>query len=379
VSVPLFDTATPLAPLRDEIVARLTGVIDSGRYILGPEVQAFEREFAEYLGVRHVVGVANGTDALTIALRAAGVGPGDEVVVPSFTFYASAEAIPPTGAAPVFCDVDADTANITLQSVEAVLTPRTKAVVAVDLFGNPAPSVELREQTGLIVLEDAAQAAGARAHGHRAGSLGHVATFSFFPSKNLGCFGDGGAIATDDENIAARARELHFHGSRDKQKFEQVGYNSRLDELQAAVLRVLLPHLDEWTEGRRAAASIYEQDLGHVVALPIVTDGAEPAWHLYVIRHEQADAIIAALTQQEVHARAYYRTPVHRQPAMAPWGTGIELPVTEELARTNLAIPMSPVLSAGQARAVTGAIRAAVSQLGAGNAVGAADAAPSGA
>jgi dTDP-4-amino-4,6-dideoxygalactose transaminase len=376
VTVPLFDTATPLAPLKEEILARLTSVVESGRYILGPEVQAFEREFADYLGVRHVVGVANGTDALTIALRAAGVGPGDEVVVPSFTFYASAEAIPPTGAVPVFCDVDPDTANITLQSVEAVLTPRTKAVIAVDLFGNPAPSVELREQTGLIVLEDAAQAAGARADRHRAGSLGTVATFSFFPSKNLGCFGDGGAIATDDEEIAERARTLRFHGSRDKATFEHVGYNSRLDELQAAILRVLLPHLDEWTAGRRAVAAVYEQGLGHLVALPVVTDGADPAWHLYVVRHEQADPIIAALAQQDVEARAYYRTPVHRQPAMAPWGTDVELPVTDELARTNLAIPMSPVLRPEQAREVVAALTSAVAQVGAGDALSAGSVAP---
>ncbi|HWX75021.1 MAG TPA: DegT/DnrJ/EryC1/StrS family aminotransferase, partial [Solirubrobacteraceae bacterium] len=233
-----------------------------------------------------------------------------------------------------------------------------------------------REQTGLIVLEDAAQAAGARAHAHRAGSLGTAATFSFFPSKNLGCFGDGGAIATDDEEIAERARTLRFHGSRDKATFEQVGYNSRLDELQAGVLRVLLPHLDEWTAGRRAGAAVYEESLGHLVTLPVVSDGAEPAWHLYVVRHEQADSIIASLAQQDVQARAYYRTPVHRQPAMARWGAGVALPVTEELARTHFAIPMSPVLSAQQAREVAGAIGVAVAQLGAGETVGTAGVAP---
>src|SRR5579859_5324330 len=187
MAVPLFDTSTPLAPLRDEILARLSAVLDGGRYVLGPEVEAFEAELASYLGVRHVVGVANGTDALTIALRAAGVGPGDEVVVPSFTFYASAEAIVPTGATPVFCDVDVETANVTIDTVRAALTPRTKAIIAVDLFGNPAPVAEIREQTGLIVVEDAAQAAGARSLGRRAGSLGTVSTFSFFPSKNLPC------------------------------------------------------------------------------------------------------------------------------------------------------------------------------------------------
>jgi dTDP-3-amino-3,4,6-trideoxy-alpha-D-glucose transaminase len=363
VPVPLFDTSTPLEPLRPEIIERLTAVVNDGRYILGPEVQAFEREFAEYLGVRHVVGVANGTDALTIALRAAGVGPGDEVVVPAFTFYASAEAIPPTGATPVFCDVDADTANVSLDTVKAVVTPRTKAVIAVDLFGNPAPVSEIREQTGLIVVEDAAQAAGAVAHGRRAGSLGTVATFSFFPSKNLGCFGDGGAIATDDEDIADSARMLRFHGSRDKTNFEQVGYNSRLDELQAAVLRVMLRHLDRWTSGRRAAAAVYEEALNHLVALPFVAAGIEPAWHLYVVRHPNADSLIVTLAEVGIGARGYYRTPVHRQPAMKRWGAGIELPATDELARTNLAIPMSPVLNAAQAHEVADAIGAAVGPL----------------
>ncbi len=361
MTVPLFDTATPLEPLRGEILERLRAVVEDGRYILGPEVQAFEREFAEYLGVGHVVGVANGTDALTIALRAAGVGPGDEVIVPSYTFYASAEAVPPTGASPVFCDVDPETGNLTVESVNAAITPRTKAVIAVDLFGNPAPVDELREGTGLVVLEDAAQAAGATSDGRRAGSLGTVATFSFFPSKNLGCFGDGGAIATDDERIAEAARMLRFHGSKDKVTFDAVGYNSRLDELQAAILRVLLPHLDTWTEGRRAAARAYEQaGLGELVGLPTVAPGAETAWHLYVVRHPEADRLIGELAGVGVQARGYYRTPVHRQPAMAPWAGNVELPVTDELARTNLAIPMSPVLSTDQANEVVAAIRDAL-------------------
>jgi dTDP-4-amino-4,6-dideoxygalactose transaminase len=377
MAVPLFDTSTPLEPLRREIIERLKAVVDGGRYILGPEVQAFEREFAEYLGVGHVVGVANGTDALTIALRAAGVEPGDEVVVPSFTFYASAEAIPPTGATPVFCDVDEDTGNVTPETVNAVLTPRTKAVIAVDLFGNPAPVGEIRDQTGLTVVEDAAQAAGAVAHGRRAGSLGTVATFSFFPSKNLGCFGDGGAIATDDDGIAESARMLRFHGSRDKTTFEEVGYNSRLDEIQAAALRVMLPHLDEWTVGRRAAARAYEEaGLGDLVAIPIVTPGVQPAWHLYVVRHPDADGLAAALAQVEVQARGYYRTPVHRQPSMARWGAGIELPATDELARTNLAIPMSPVLTPEQAQEVAAAIRIALAPLQATAAGSTAGAAP---
>ena len=245
----------------------------------------------------------------TIALRAAGVGPGDEVIVPSFTFYASAEAIPPTGASPVFCDVDPETGNLTVESVSAAITQRTKAVIAVDLFGNPAPVDELREQTGLVCSRTRRRPPGATSDGRRAGSLGTVATFSFFPSKNLGCFGDGGAIATDDERIAEAARMLRFHGSKDKVTFDQVGYNSRLDEMQAAILRVLLPHLDTWTEGRRAAARAYERaGLGELVGLPTVAPGAETAWHLYVVRHPEADRLISELGGLGVQARGYYRT-----------------------------------------------------------------------
>jgi dTDP-4-amino-4,6-dideoxygalactose transaminase len=358
--VELFDTTTALVPLQAEIRARIDDVLAGGRYILGPELEAFETELAAYLGAKHAVGVANGTDALTLALRALGVGPGDEVVVPSFTFYASSEAIPPTGARPVFCDVDPDTFCVTPETVRAALTPRTKAVIVVHLFGNVAPVREI-EALGVPVVEDAAQAIGSKSADGRPGTLGTVATFSFFPSKNLGCFGDGGAIATDEEAIADAARMLRFHGSRDKGTFEKVGYNSRLDELQAAILRVLLPRLDDWTSGRRAAARAYEEaGLGELVVLPGVADGVEPAWHLYVVRHSDADALGRALADAGVEARGYYRTPVHRQPAMAQWGAGAELPVTDELARTNLAIPMSPVLSPEQAWGVTAAIRTAL-------------------
>jgi dTDP-4-amino-4,6-dideoxygalactose transaminase len=355
--VPLFDTDTPIAPLREAILERVRAVMQSGRFVLGPEVEAFEREFAAFLGVRHVVGVANGTEAITIALRAMGVEPGDEVVVPSFTFYATAEAVVSAGARPVFCDVDGGTRNVTADTVHAALTARTKAIVAVDLFGCPAPLPELCE-LGLPVLEDAAQAAGARLDGRRTGALGDAATFSFYPSKNLGCFGDGGVIATDSDSVAETARALHFHGSRDKRSFELVGYNSRLDELQAAILRVLLAELDRWSEGRRAGARSYaDAGLAQHVALPVVPPGAEPAWHLYVVTHPRADELIGALRDAEIEARAYYRTPLHRQPAMAPYvGDAVSLPATEELARTNLALPMSPVLGPAQAEAVVAAI-----------------------
>jgi dTDP-3-amino-3,4,6-trideoxy-alpha-D-glucose transaminase len=367
VAVSLFDTRTPLEPLRDEIRAAIDRVLASGRYVLGPEVAAFEREFTAYCGAAHGIGVANGTDALTIALRAMGVGPGDEVVVPSFTFYASAEAIPPTGATPVFCDIDPHTYCVTLDTVRAALTPRTKAVIAVHLFGNVAPVAEI-EALGVPVLEDAAQAAGSLTAAGRPGALGQAATFSFFPSKNLGCFGDGGMILTSDAGIAERARTLRFHGSHDKVTYEQVGYNSRLDELQAAILRVQLPYLDSWADGRRLATQHYrEAGLGELVGLPQPTDGAQPAWHLYVVSDpEPADGssptrLERALSDAEIGHKAYYRTPIHRQPAMRAWGSDADdrLPGTDEAARRHLAIPMSPVLTRAQAQEVVRAIRAA--------------------
>jgi dTDP-3-amino-3,4,6-trideoxy-alpha-D-glucose transaminase len=359
LSVPLFDSSTPLAFLHDELRAAVARVLDSERYILGPEVEAFEQEFAQQCGAAHAVGVANGTEAITIALRAMGVGPGDEVVVPSFTFYASAEAIPATGATPVFCDIDPDTYCVTAETVRAALTPKTKAVIAVHLFGNVAPIAEI-EALGVPVLEDAAQAAGSTSEAGRPGALGTAATFSFFPSKNLGCFGDGGMITTRDAEIAERVRVLRFHGSHDKVTYEQVGYNSRLDELQAAILRVQLPHLDGLADGRRAAGRHYVQaGLGELVKLPVAVEGSSPAWHLYVIGDTQVERAEAALTAADIGHKPYYRTPVHRQPAMRQWGQDVELPATEHAARCHLAIPMSPVLTREMADEVVAAMRAA--------------------
>ena len=352
-----------MEPLRDALNEAIAGVVEGGRFILGPEVAEFECEFAGAIGTSQAVGVANGTDALELALRGVGVGPGDEVIVPSLTFYATAEAVPPTGATPVFCDIDPATGCITAETVKAVLTPKTKAVVAVDLFGNVAPVPEI-EALGVTVVEDAAQAAGATLNGRPAGSLGRAASFSFFPSKNLGCFGDGGAVVTSDEEVADMVRTLRFHGSKDKKTFDYIGRNSRLDEIQAAVLRVLLPALPSWTAGRQAAAAAYAAaGIADLVSPMQAVDGAEPAWHLYVVRHERADELGAALNEVGIEARGYYRVPVHKQPAMAQWGSGINLPGTDDLARTNLAIPISPVLTAGQAARVVETIEDALSKL----------------
>ncbi len=360
MAVPLFDPATPLHPLRDELRAAVGRVLDREQYILGEEVAAFESEFARYLGAREVMGVANGTEAITIALRALGVGPGDDVVVPSFSFYASAEAIPPTGARPVFCDVDPQTMMVTPETVRAALTPRTKAVIAVHLFGNVAPVTEI-EAMGVSVLEDTAQAAGTLSSHGRPGTVGRISTFSFYPSKNLGAFGDGGAIVTENRSLAERVRVLRFHGSHDKVTYKEIGYNSRLDEIQAAILRVQLPHLDAWADHRRAAGEWYADcGLGDHVALPVATEGSRPAWHLYVVRHPKADAIIDALSAAGIQSRAYYRVPIHRQQSMSAYQPTVDLPGTAEVARTHFALPISAAITREQVEEVVGAVAAAV-------------------
>ena len=354
MSVPLF--ATSLDAYQDRIIERLSAVARSGRYILGPEVRAFEDELADYLGVEHAIGVANGTDALTIALRALGIEAGTEVIVPSFTFYASVEAILNAGALPVFADVDPATMNVTRATVQDKLTDDTAAILPVHLFGNPAPIDQLMG-LGVPVLEDAAQAIGARRGGRRIGALAHAATFSFFPSKNLGGLGDGGAIVTNNPDVADRARRLRFHGSTDKITYTEVGYNSRLDELQAGVLRVLLPELDGWNEARRAAARAYEEAGIRQYAEPQAVDPADdPVYHLYVVRSEDPDGLMQRLNDAGVEARGYYRTPVHLQPAMAGLGgEAIELPGTMEIARTHLALPMGTQLGREQVEAVVAA------------------------
>jgi dTDP-4-amino-4,6-dideoxygalactose transaminase len=279
-------------------------------------------------------------------------------VLPSFTFYATAEAVPHTGATPVFCDIDPETFCVSARTVHAALTPRTKAVIAVHLFGNVAPVAEI-EALGVPVLEDAAQAAGSRAPGGaRPGALGSAATFSFYPSKNLGAFGDGGAITTSDSAIAERARRLRFHGSADKETFTMVGYNSRLDAIQAAILRVQLPHLDAWAAARHAAGELYAQaGLGELVALPSATPGSTPAWHLFVVRSDRAQELGPALNERGVTARGYYRVPIHRQ---APFRVNLALPHTNEAARTNLAIPIGPSLRPEQVEEVVAAVRDAL-------------------
>ncbi len=361
MAVPLFDPSTPLELLGPALRAAIDDVLAARRWILGPQVAVFEEEWAAYTGTTHAVGVANGTEAITIALRALGVGSGDDVVVPSFTYFASGEAIPPTGARPVFCDIDPATSCVTLDSVRAAVTPRTKAVVAVHLFGNVAPVREIEEELGLPVVEDVAQAAGSLAAEGRPGNLGAIGTFSFYPSKNLGAFGDGGAITTSDAALAERVRTLRFHGAADGVTHTEVGYNSRLDELQAAILRVQLPKLDGWADHRRAAGTWYAAaGLGRHATLPEPTHGSRPAWGLYVVRVPEPDALAARLAERGIGARGYYRVPIHRQPVFAAEHGDLRLPGTAEAARTHLAIPMSAAITRDQVEEVVEAIRDAV-------------------
>ncbi len=364
MAVPLMDLRGQWEPLHDQITAAVGDVIKSGVFILGPNVKAFEAETAADLGVAHAVGVANGTDALILALRAHGIGPGDEVICPAYTFYSTPESIAAAGATPVFADIEATTYQLDPASVEAAVTERTKAIMAVHLFGHPAPMRELRaiaDAHGLLLIEDAAQSYGASLDGVRCGAIGDIATFSFFPTKNLGGFGDGGLVTTNDAEAAERVRELRFHGSKDKRTFTQIGMNSRLDELQAAILRVLLPELAGWNRLRQEAAARYDElGLGRFVELPGTAPGADPIYHLYVVRCQDREAIQGALKAAEVGSVVYYDTPHHLQPVFAHLGYAVgSLPETERASRECLALPMYPTLPPADQQALVAALEAA--------------------
>jgi dTDP-4-amino-4,6-dideoxygalactose transaminase len=352
--IPLVDVKAQYAPFIPALQERFAEVLESGRFILGPEVEAFEREAAAYLGVPHAIGVANGTDALVLALEAMGVERGDEVICPAFTFYATAEAIARVGATPVFADIDPVTLNVDATTVSAVFSERTKVIVPVHLFGRPAPLEELAA-LGVPLLEDAAQAFGAPG----TATTGVCSTFSFFPTKNLFALGDGGLIACTDGGVADTIRKLRFHGSLDKQSFELVGTNSRLDAIQAAALRVFLPQLAGWNRARRDAAARYaELGLGELVELP--PDGPGHVYHMYVVRTADRARVAAALREAGIACAAYYVTPLHLQPAMSYLGHHPgSLPETERAAAENLALPMWAGIGAEQQEKVVATIRAA--------------------
>lgn len=352
--IPLVDVKAQYAPLIEELGERFRAVLESGTFIRGPNVAAFEEEAAAYLGVERTVGVANGTDALVLVLDAMGIGPGDEVICPAFTFYATAEAIARRGATPVFADIDPVTLNLDPEDVAGRITERTRAIMPVHLFGRPAPIAELAK-LGLPLVEDAAQAFGSPGI---ASSV--VSTFSFYPTKNLFGLGDGGLVAANDADLADRVRMLAFHGSRDKTDFQFIGYNSRLDELQAAFLRLFLTRLDEWTRGRREAAARYaELGLGELVQLP--DDETGHVYHLFVCRSQERDRIRKALTSAEIASATYYTTPLHVQPALRflGWERG-SLPETERAAVENFSIPLWPGIPVDVQERVVETVKSAV-------------------
>ncbi len=366
--IPVLDLAPEIAALRPALDAAFARVLDAGTFILGEEVQAFEAEVAAYLGVRHAIGVANGTDALVIALRALGIAPGDEVITTPFSFFATAESISAIGAVPVFVDADEATMNLDISQVEAAITPRTRAVIPVHLFGRMVemgPLVALARRRGLVVLEDVAQAMGATQDGRKAGSMGHASAFSFFPSKTLGGFGDGGMIATDDDRVADAARMLRAHGARVKYRNEIIGYNSRLDTLQAALLRAKLPHLDAATAGRRAAAHRYAELLADVEGIVLPAIDADHAVHQYTVRvtggdgtSARRDAVQAALAAAGVDTMVYYPVPQDQLPVYA--GRYAPAPVAARLAAEVLSLPMWPTIAPETQSRVATALRAAI-------------------
>ena len=361
-AVPVLDLSPEVEALWDDLAAAFERVMRSGQYVGGPEVAAFEAEVADYLGVRHAVGVNSGTDALVIALRALGAGPGDEVVTTPFSFFATAEAIASVGATPVFVDVDERTFNIDPSLIEAALTPRTRALLPVHLYGRPVDMdavMDVAERHGLRVVEDCAQSFGASWRGRKTGSIGHAGAFSFYPTKNLGAFGDGGLVATDDDEVARTARMLRDHGSERRYENVTLGYNSRLDALQAALMRVKLPWVDAWNERRREAARRYGELLRGVpgVVAPDVTP--EHVFHQYTVRLPGGgrDAVRERLAAAGVATMVYYPVPQDRLPVFAHLGG--RCPVSDKLAQEVLSLPMGPFLEPGVQERVVAALRAA--------------------
>jgi dTDP-4-amino-4,6-dideoxygalactose transaminase len=345
--------------LQEELQKNWTEILQSSAFTLGPQVQQFERAFAAFCEARHTIGVANGTDALTLALTASGVGPGDEVITAVNSFVATAEAIVHAGARPVFVDIDPWTYNIEAEQIEACITSRTKAVIPVHLYGQPVdmdPILEIAEKYGLVVIEDAAQAHGARYKGRRVGSLGHAACFSFYPSKNLGAYGDVGAVVTNDDRIALLVRKLRDHGGIEKYQHDLVGYNSRPDTMQAAVLLVKLKHLDRWNQRRQEHAFLYNELLAHIPGIftPTIGEQATHVYHLYVIRVEQGsrEELRQYLHERGVQTGIHYPQPIHLTQAFAG-SQKSTFPVAEEYAHKILSLPMYPELEADQIKYVT--------------------------
>jgi len=361
--IPLLDLKAQLTTIREEVREAVDRVLDGGQYIMGPEVKTFEQEVAEYVGVKHAIGVANGTDALLLALDAAGVGKGDEVITTPFTFFATAEVVSQLGATPVFVDIDPKTYNIDVEQIKAKITEKTKAIIPVHIFGQPANMdeiMEIAEKHNLFVLEDAAQAMGAEYKGKKIGSLGHAATYSFFPTKNLGGYGDGGMVVTNDDELARKIRILRVHGSNPKYYHSMIGYNSRLDELQAAILRIKLRQLDQWNDARRQKAALYNELLaGTPVVTPYHAEDRKHIYHLYIVQAEERDELMQHLKENGISTGVYYPVPLHQQEVYKPLGYNEgSLPVAEYMSKRTFALPLYAELEDETIRMIADTIKA---------------------
>jgi len=360
--IPLVDLKAQYARIKPGIDAAIQRVLDSTGFILGKEVTDFEQAFACHVGAKGAVGVASGTAALSLSLLACGVGLGDEVITTSHTFIATAEAISHTGARPIFVDIDARTYNLDPQRVEDAITPRTKAIVPVHLYGQPAAMDALQSiarRHDLWLVEDAAQAHGAEYKGRRCGTLGDLACFSFYPGKNLGAYGDAGAVTGNDEALLEKVRKLRDHGRLSKYEHDEIGYGERLDALQAAILGVKLQHLEAWTEARRAHARLYTKLLAELdIILPYEMPQARHVFHLYVIRVPRRDALLARFKEKDIGAGIHYPVPLHRQPAYLKRGHGdVSLPITEKIVSEIVSLPMYPELMEEQIAAVVRVVK----------------------
>ncbi|MBC8019063.1 MAG: DegT/DnrJ/EryC1/StrS family aminotransferase [Verrucomicrobia bacterium] len=353
--IPMVDLKSQYHSLKNEIDLAVLDAIESTQFILGPNVTAFEQETAAYLGAHHAVSCASGTDALHLAILAAGIGPGDEVITSPFTFIATAEAICYVGATPVFVDIDPRTFNIDPTLIEAAITPRTKAIIPVHLFGQPADMTEIKgicETRQLLLIEDCAQSFGAAINGQMTGTLGSLGCFSFFPSKNLGCYGDGGMITCATAELAEQVKVLRNHGSRERYHHSVIGYNSRLDDIQAAILRVKLKHIDEFNTGRRRVAHLYSELLKGAASVPFEDGKGMHVYHQYTLLTDRREAVMEKLSGQQISSAVYYPIPLHKQDVFAEAYADINLPVAEGVASRCLSLPVYPEMPEESVRLV---------------------------
>jgi len=359
--IPMVNLKAQYAEIQDEIVNGFSETLDSCAFILGPNVQAFEKEAADYLGVKHAIGCASGTDALHLALRGLGIGEGDEVITTAFTFIATAEAIKYVGAKPVFVDIDPGTFNITPENILKAITPKTKAVMPVHLFGQPAdlPAIKaICDKHGLKLIEDCAQCFGATVSNQQTGSIGDAAGFSFFPSKNLGCFGDGGLVTTNSDDVAAKVKQFRNHGSDVRYYHDVIGYNSRLDELQAVVLRTKLKRIDQYNAARRHSAHLYSKLMADLPLTTPYEDGVGVhVYHQYTLLCDRRDEVMKALQDNQIACAVYYPVPLHQQNAFKDDCAGISLPVTESVAANCFSLPICANLSDDNVKQIVDVIR----------------------